>query len=476
MASWWLELERELERETGGAAAGGDVCHELPTSAFAAGECASGTLAAALSAHDWVSVPRLSFPLLLDRPVVLSSGQRLSVHPETVVRLLPGCGGVMVRNRHPFDGRRCASVGGCGDHDLCVEGGVWEEAGSGVSPQDDSPEMQAFGRGRLTLRDGEGRETNVAGSEGDGGMLLGVLFFSAAQRVTVRGLTIRHCHFYGVLMSGCDHFVVEDVRFERNCMDGVHVNGPSSHGLIQRLSGKTGDDFVALNAWDWWLSAVSFGSIHHVLVRDLDSDGDELRLLPGRKTYAGGSQVACPIHDCVCRRVRNIYCVKLYQQPNCANDLTGQRDCSDIPGQLSRIAFLDVDFGVLREVGLGEVPVNALFEVAVDVSDLHLEGIRVAQPAEAFRAAGRRLVEVGPKSSTWKRGHGDPSQWAELFDTEMVCRAERVAVRDVAFDGVPCRDRDLLAGCHALQPNPDYPRTTPRGGHGYGVLSGLEIG
>ena len=83
---------------------------------------------------------------------------------------------------------------------------------------------------------------------------------------------------------------------------------------------------------------------------------------------------------------------------------------------------------------------------------------------------------MGPKSSTWKRGHGAPSQWAELFDTEMVCRAERVAVRDVAFDGVPCRDRDLLAGCHALQPNPDYPRTTPRGGHGYGVLSGLEIG
>ena len=29
MASWWLELERELEREAGGAAAGGGECHAL---------------------------------------------------------------------------------------------------------------------------------------------------------------------------------------------------------------------------------------------------------------------------------------------------------------------------------------------------------------------------------------------------------------------------------------------------------------
>ena len=88
MASWWLELERELEREAGGAAAGGGECHALSASAFAEGVCASGALAEALASHDWVSVPRLPFPLLLDRPVVLSSGQRLSVHPETVVRLL----------------------------------------------------------------------------------------------------------------------------------------------------------------------------------------------------------------------------------------------------------------------------------------------------------------------------------------------------------------------------------------------------
>lgn len=472
---WWRDLERELEQERGGAKAGGAHGYELPATMFAEGKCASEVLEAALSAHDWVLVPRLEFPLLLNRPLVLSSGQRLSVDEATVVRLMPECGGVMVRNRHPFDGRRCASVGSCGDHDILLEGGIWEEACSGVSPHDDCAEMQAFGTSRMSLRDGEGRETNVVGGQGGGGMLLGVLFFSAVRGLTVRRLTVRRGRFYAVLLSGCEHFVVEDLRFEHNHMDGVHVNGPSAYGLIQRLSGKTGDDFVALNGWDWCLSAVSFGAIHHILVRELDCGGDELRLLPGRKTYAGGAQVECPVHDCVFRGVRNAYCVKLYQQPNCANDLTGQRDCSDIPGQLERIAFVEMDFGILREVGLGEVAVNALFEVAVDARELLLADIRIAQSTEDFRRSGRRVLEVGPKSSTWKRGHTDPAQWCELFDTEMICCAEHVTMREVSFAGVPCREPALLAGSHALQPNPDYPRTTPRGGHGYGILKGLVV-
>ena len=66
-------------------------------------ENASQALQEALSAHRAVAVPRLDFPIELDRPIVLDSGNALRVHPETVVRLKAGCGGCMARNRHVYD-------------------------------------------------------------------------------------------------------------------------------------------------------------------------------------------------------------------------------------------------------------------------------------------------------------------------------------------------------------------------------------
>lgn len=465
----------DLERETGGAKAGAGEAYAVPASAFTENACASDTLEAALAAHDWVEIPYVPFPLLLDRPILLRSGVRLTVHPETVLRMMDGCGGCMVRNEHVFDGRQQPCPEEKNDHDMLVEGGVWEYAGSGMSPKDPSPEIQSIGLHREVLIDGEGRETNVAGSEGGGGALLGVFLFVNARNFTVRRLTVRRCDFYGILVAGGDHFVIEDIEFDRNKMDGVHVNGPSSYGLIQRMKGKTGDDFVALNAWDWALSAISFGAIHHILVQDIDCTGDEIRLLPGRKTYKDGRKTECPIHDCLYRRVHNAYCAKLYQQPNCMNDLNGENDKSDIPGEIRGVLFQDVALDALQSTGLGEVSVSALFEICADCTDITFENIRVGVTKEEFRAAGMRLVEVGTKSSTWKRGHKDPKMWAELFDVDLVCTADDLTFRNVTFAGVPCREKDVLVGAHALTVNPDYPNTTPKGGTGKGILGKITI-
>lgn len=465
----------DLEKERGGADAGRAPAYTIPAEAFAENVCASDLLEAAFAAHPWVEIPRLRFPVLLNRPIVLKSGARLTVHPETVLHMQPGCGGCMLRNADVFDGRRRPYPEEKNDHDMLVEGGIWEYARSGVSPFDLSPEMRVFGQSRETFVDGEGRRTNLAGSEGEGGAFLGVFLFSNASRFTVRRLVIRDCDFYGILIAGCDHFVIEDIDFDHNRMDGVHVNGPSGWGLIQRMKGKTGDDFVALNAWDWDQSAISYGEIHHILIQDVNCSGDEIRLLPGRKTYADGRQTECPIYDCLYRRVHNAYCVKLYQQPNCANEIVGKLDKSDIPGEIRDVVFQDVELDALTSTGLGEVAVTALFDVCADCRHLVFDNIRIGVGEEEFRAAGMRLVEVGAKSSTWKRGYTDPEKWVELFDTELVCTADDLVFRHIAFAGKECRDPATLVGARVLTPNPDYPRTTPRGGHGKGILGRVTI-
>ena len=447
----------------------------IPAEAFKEGVCASETIAVALASSFAVEIPKLPFPVLLDRPIILSSGQRLSVHPETVMHLMDGCGGIMVRNANPADGRFHPLPDKRLDHDILVEGGIWENAASGVSPNDSNAVIQAFGANGQRFIDSMGRETNAAGSEGGGGHLLGVFFFCNARNITIRNVTIRRCNFYGILIAGCDHFIIEDITFDHNKMDGVHINGPSSYGVVRRMKGKTGDDFVALNAWDWGLSAVTFGLIHHICVQDIDCTGDEIRLLPGRKMFSDNESLDCDIHDCQFQHIRNAYCFKLYQQPNCRNDLMGWNDKSPIPGNIRDVTFEDVELNALTSVGLGEVKVTALFEICADCDNLSFEGIRVGLPLNDFRAAGMRLVEVGPKSSTWKRGIQDPALWAELFDPELVCTAKNLSFKNITFAGMACSDKQAIVGCHRLQPNPEYPKTTPKGGSGYGILGSVTI-
>ena len=82
-----------LEQEQGGALAGQGPAYTIDAASFKDGECASDVIAAALKEHDYVIIPKVEFVLLLNRSIALASGKRLSVHPETTLQLMPGCGG-----------------------------------------------------------------------------------------------------------------------------------------------------------------------------------------------------------------------------------------------------------------------------------------------------------------------------------------------------------------------------------------------
>ena len=129
----------------------------------------------------------------------------------------------------------------------------------------------------------------------------------------------------------------------------------------------------------------------------------------------------------------------------------------------------------LTGTGLGEVKVEALFEIIADCEDITYENIRIGLDEESFRNAGMRLVEVGPKSSTWKRGFTDPKMWAELFDTSLNVHANNLTFKNITFAGQKSVNRETIIGCHSLTVNNDYPNTTPKGGTGTGSLGTVVI-
>lgn len=454
-----------VEKDQVGARPVAAEAFEIPKEAFTADSCGSDVIAQALEEYDHVVVPKLLFPIYLDRPVVLSSGKWLTVHPETVVRMMDCCGGCMVRNEHVIDGRFGPFPSEYEDHDILVEGGIWEQAKYGYSPADDHPAMRSFATQRY---DG-------AAPANARNVLLGVFLFSNVKNFTVRDIVVRECEFYGVLVAGGSYFILENIVFQNHFKDGLHVNGPSSYGYIRNISGETGDDLIALNAWDWATSAVSFGGIDHIDIQDVACDHREVRLLPGRKTFLTGSKVDCPITDCRFQNIKGVYCFKMYQQPYYLNDLREFKDRSEIAGVMKNIVFSDISLGVLTEKGLGEIKIEAVFEICSDCDNITLDKITLDMPLQDVLDENVKLVKIGPKSSTFKQGQTDTSKWCELFDTDLICTVDHLRLRDVSFAGVPCCDIAALVATVHLTPNPDYPNTTPKGGTGYGILNTVTV-
>ena len=128
-----------------------------------------------------------------------------------------------------------------------------------------------------------------------------------------------------------------------------------------------------------------------------------------------------------------------------------------------------------RAGGLAEVSLDGVFEIGADCCNAAFEDVELDVTAAALKDAGMALVSVGPKSSTWTRGYSDPAKWCELFEPDLICTAENLAFARVRMGGAPCADKDALVQARHLTVNPDYPRTTPRGGTGYGVIKGVDI-
>lgn len=408
-----------------------------------------------LQEHKAISVPALSHPVELNRPIRLSSGMHLRIHESTVLRMQESCGGCMVRNENVVSGVEGPAASPVLDKDITIEGGQWENAPRTASVNDPSPVIREFG---------------------ERGLLLGMIFFCHAERVTVRNITVRKSDMYGVLIADCSDFLIENITFDDHHKDGVHVNGPAYHGLIQNMQGTCGDDFVALNAWDWDTSSVSFGPIEEITVRHIACQHDEMRILPGRKTYPGGQKIDCPVRNCSFSDISGAYNFKMYQQPNCHNLKRAVKDFSEIAGLIENVSFSDIRLDSLTADGLAEVRLDAIFEMGADCRSISFERLSFGFSMEEFRKKNMSLAVIGPKSSTWTRGSADPNEWTELFEPDLIVTAQNISFDEIRFADGACAERKLLLREQHLSVNPDYPNTTPRGGTGYGVADGMTVG
>ncbi len=429
----------------------------LNASHFTPDADARPVIQAALDENTRVEIGYVPFPLRLSRALILRSGQSLHVDTNTVLTDLPGCGGCLLRNESIVAGCLAPEEQLPRDHHMEVSGGIWApaiDAECRFSKNDPHPAMRLFSQR---------------------GTLLGVLFFCNAEQIHIHDLTVRNATAYAVLVSCADHFTVEDVLFDKHRKDGIHVNGPASHGILRRLRGKCDDDFIALNAWDWHSSAVTYGPITDILAEDCEAEHDEMRLLPGKKLYDSGDIRDCPIARITFRRFGGLYSVKMYQQPYYLNALKGLDDRSLTAGLIEDVVFEDIEIPGNTNEAMSEVTLDAVWEMGADIQNVLWKNIRVGAALPDFTALNMTLANLGPKSSTFTGGNPDPAAWQELFEPDLICHGDGLTFENITFAGIPCTDDAVILKKVQLKPNPDYPNTKPRGGTGYGVVKNLVI-
>lgn len=387
-----------------------------------------------------LEIPARPEPYYLDGPLVLPAGATLVAAPQAEIRLVPGTGTCMVRNEHVVGFADGPVPADCQpDADITIQGGIWTTLAT------------APGESNGNTRGHSSRHEPVPGCHG-------VILLHNVRRVTVRDVTIRESRPFGVHLGNAREFTVDGVTLDRQGRDGVHVDGPASVGVIRRVSGDSRDDPVSLTAWDWRQYSATFGPISDIVVEDIvgapeDRQGtDAIRLLPGVKRFPDGTLLDCPISNVVLRRVTDIREFKCYDQPNL--EVPAGTDQSERVGRLENVRFEELLF---RRPGT--------IEVHADTDGLVIEGVTLACAVPDTW----HLLAIGPKSQTYQGRSTDPSSWREIFAPDRDCTVRNVRIAGVRLAGTDGElPLDRLVRVVEQRPNPEYPRTTPRGGTGRG--------
>ncbi|MBQ9757575.1 MAG: hypothetical protein IJW15_04065 [Clostridia bacterium] len=418
----------------------------------------SETINAALKEHKAVKIPYIGEPITIDEPIIMESDNHLFVDEKQILRQQKDSETCMLRNKSIRDGALAPTDGKNRDRNISVEGGIWN-----------------FKTAQRCFTD---KEKSMQGS-------LGILIFSGVERISLKNMKIFDDpqigigdgdSSYAVQICDCCDFEIENIDFCANSRDGVHINGPANRGHVKHLRGaQMGDDMVALNAWDWDRSAITFGTIENIVVEDLESNGNELRLLPGQKVYES-CRVDCDIRNCVLENISGIYTVKMYAQPNIDNAIDKSRhDVSGTVGNIYDVYFKDMTFSKVQPAGFHGLPVKGFFEICADCHDVYMENIKVSNTFSDAIEKDLRFINVGPLSAVWTNDSENPDDWGEVFDPDAVCHIEDFYLENIHFEDGKVDDKQKLTREVHMTVNENYPQTTPKGGTGYGTIGRVSV-
>ncbi len=409
-----------------------------PTTSQVSAPIWNTAIQAALTAHGAVYLPKRDKPYYLDGPILLASGQKLHADRDAEIRLKPHTNTCMVRNANLLGySEQAVPEDTKPDHNITIEGGIWTANSTQVN------------RANGNLRGLSDKKNPIPGTHG-------IILLQNVRDVAIRNVTVKRSTAFAIQLANVRNFTVNGIRLVDHGRDGVHVNGPASDGIIRDVSGNSHDDTVSICAWDWKNCAPSFGPVERLLIENIRGvpldlpSADAIRLLPGVKRFADGKTLDCPISDITIRNTQDIREYKFYDQPNL---------------ELGRDNDSSVEVGTLKNIRLENLTLSrpGKINIAAHVQGFVIDGIDLNYPTKG----AYDLIKIGPMSATYKAKANDPSTWVEIFSPDRDITVRGFQLKNVRARGtaIPNPQKPLVT-VQDQKPNPDYPKTHPRGGTG----------
>ncbi len=405
----------------------------------------------ALIEHKNVYIPYIGFPIVLHNPIIMRSNTHLKVEEHQILMQGKDSIACLLRNENVQDGQNKPADPTTRDKNISVEGGIWN--------------IRSKHRCKI-----DNTGIGFAGC-------LGSIVLSSAENFSLRNMQVFDSYVagpkgndvssYGIQLSNCKDFIVENIELFDNGRDGVHIDGPAEFGLVRHIRGeKMGDDLVALLGWDWYNSGLTNGNISHIWIDDINGGQDEFRILPGQKIYPDGTRVDCDVRNCILENINNLYTMKIYEQHNIENPFLDFDDSSGTVGIVDNIYFKNISFLPSLE-GFSGAPVNGLFDVCCNLSNCHFENITVSDSYEKCSDKKISLIKVGPLTYSF-------ADFGEVFNPDSIGTIDNVCIKNATFAGEKVEDKSkLIATVNKKQD--DYQFVSIGKGTGYGVVGKVEV-
>jgi hypothetical protein len=141
---------------------------------------------------------------------------------------------------------------------------------------------------------------------------------------------------------------------------------------------------------------------------------------------------------------------------------------------MSDLFFSDIVVEGISNADYYDKSSDGVFDICADIDGMEISNVRFNYaPGENDMAP--YLVSVGPKALTWARGNNPENGWFEVFNPNGNPVVKGLTIKSVYVPDpnkpgayVPCGNVANLVSERCLSPNPDFPRTMPRGGTGRG--------
>ena len=249
--------------------------------------------------------------MIVKKPIILNTGNTIEADKNFTVKLGDASNCTMIKNKHidiPHDAINPVvyPLGFVRDKNITIRGGIWD--GNGLKQnRADNPAVGDMPDVIGTPRFLDGDTLNYVGF---------MMKFADIDGLVIEDLIFKNARTYFLAAGGLKDYAFRNINMIREYHiengDGIHLHGHCYNGVVENISGQSGDDLFAVTTSEGSRGSIRVGDVKGLRIRNLYNYGEPEGATP---------QNPKSITDGIIPDTRTTRCVRLTYTDNVIDDV-----------------------------------------------------------------------------------------------------------------------------------------------------------